>query len=148
MDKPAEQPTPVKSDPRSNRLKVYIGCVVLGFVIGLALFGLPWMRAQRELNGVTERLQLSTIELHLASAAVMARHGDYPAARDAASRFFTEATTTLDAGGAGLTPEQQTYLQSVLAQRDELITLLARSDPAGAERATAMYVNYRSAFPR
>jgi hypothetical protein len=33
-----------------------------------------------------------------------------------------------------------------LAQRDELITLLARSDPASADRLTNLYVAYEKAM--
>ena len=34
-------------------------------------------------------------------------------------------------------------MQSLLAQRDQLITLLARADPAVAERLADAYVSYR-----
>ena len=78
----------------------------------------------------------------------MARHGDYTAAREAASRFFNDARQAVDAGDETLTPAQLSSLQSALAERDALITLLARGDAAGAERSTTMYVAHRAAFPR
>jgi hypothetical protein len=146
MDKPA--PPRVEPASPSQPIKVYAGCLVLGLVVGLALTGIPWLQAQRERNALDQQLQRSNVELQLASAAVMARHGDYGAARDAASQFFTGVRTWVDAGGNMLTPAQRSHLESVLAERDALITLLARSDPAGAERTTVMYVDYRGAFPR
>jgi hypothetical protein len=86
--------------------------------------------------------------MNLASAALMARHGDYTAARDAASRFFDDARQAVDAPGDTLTAAQVTHLRSALAERDALITLLARGDAAGAERSTTMYVAHRGAFAR
>jgi hypothetical protein len=70
-----------------------------------------------------------------------ARHGDYAAARDAASRFFSDAAREVDSGELPAAP--QSHLQSALADRDTIITLLVRGDPAGAERMTAMFVAYR-----
>jgi len=74
----------------------------------------------------------------------MARHGDYAAARDAASSFFSRARRQLDAGGE-LTAPERSFLESVLTDQDSIITLLARGDPAGAERTTTLYVAYRGA---
>lgn len=123
-------------------------CVLAGLLIGLIPTGASLIRTRGERDALQRQLQVANLELNLSSAAVMARHGDYATARDAASRFFSDATLALDSGAQTLTAEQRTYLQSALAERDALITLLARSDPAGAERSTTMYVAYRAAFPR
>lgn len=145
MDKPAE-PRPRFASGPVKQMRVYISCVLVGFIFGLALGGIPWLRSGRSLESTERLLRRSSIELHLAGAAAMARHGDYAAARDAASRFFTDVRAWLE-DGEGLTPAEQAHLRSVLAERDALITLLARSDPAGAERTTTMYVGYRNVFP-
>ncbi|MGH9943923.1 MAG: hypothetical protein ACRD9R_16380, partial [Pyrinomonadaceae bacterium] len=42
-----------------------------------------------------------------------------------------------------LTQQQRDALQPLLAQRDEVITLLARSDPAAADRLADLYTAYR-----
>lgn len=127
---------------------MYAICVLAGLLIGLIPMGVSLMRTRGERDALQRQMQIANLELSLSSAAVMARHGDYAAARDAASRFFSDATLALDGGAQTLTAEQRTYLQSALAERDALITLLARSDPAGAERTTTMYVAHRAAFPR
>lgn len=44
--------------------------------------------------------------------------------------------------GSLFTPEQREGLRSLLAERDELITLLARSDPAAGDRLLTVYSNY------
>lgn len=149
MDQLPSRPAPTSPErPRTAQLKVYTICVLAGLLIGLIPTAVSLVRTQRERDALQRQMQVADLELSLSSAAVMARHGDYAAARDAASRFFSDATQAVDSGDQTLTAEQRTYLQSALAERDALITLLARSDPAGAERSTTMYVAYRAAFPR
>ena len=133
---------------RSAQLKSFgIGALV-GLLLGLIPTGVALVETRSERDALQRQLHVSELEMSLSSAAVLARHGDYPAARDAASRFFSSATLALDRDDDALSPEQAAYLRSALAERDALITLLARSDPAGAERSTTMYVAYRAAFPR
>jgi hypothetical protein len=149
MEQPAARPAITPAPPRSKQIKTYAICFLAGLLIGLIPTGIRLVQAQRERDALQQQLQVASLEMSLSSAAVMARHGDYTAARDAASRFFSDARQAIDAGSAGtLTTAQSTYLQSALADRDPLITLLARGDPAGAERLTTMYVAHRAAFPR
>jgi hypothetical protein len=148
MEQPAARPVPVPASPRTRQIRMYGICLLIGLLIGLVPTGIRLVQTQRQRNALEQQLRVANLELNLASAAVMARHGDYTAARDAASRFLSDARAAIDRGDDALTPAQVTYLQSVLTDRDALITLLARGDPAGAERLTAMYVAHRSAFPR
>ena len=148
MDQPATPAAKDAASSRSKQLRTIAVCLLAGLLIGLVPAGVSLMRTQRERDDLQQQLRLANLEMNLAGTAVMARHGDYTAARDAASRFFSDAQAAVDRGDDTLTAAQLTYLQSALAERDALITLLARSDPAGAERSTAMYVEYRTAFPR
>ena len=147
MEQPAARTAPSPQQTRSKQFKMYGICLLVGVLVGLVPTGIRLVQTQRERDVLQQRLQVASLEMNLASAALMARHGDYTAARDAASRFFNDARQTVDAGDA-LTAAQLTYLQSALAERDALITLLARGDAAGAERSTTMYVAHRGAFPR
>jgi hypothetical protein len=73
-----------------------------------------------------------------------ARRGDYEPARQALSRFFTSLRAETDkADGSNLTEAQRTSLQPLFAGRDELITLLARNDPAAADRLSDLFLAYR-----
>ena len=148
MDQPAARSAPAPASSRATQLKTYGLWFLAGLLIGLVPTGISLMQAQSERDSLGQRLEVANLEMNLAGAALMARHGDYTAARDAASRFFNDARQMVDAGDDTLTAEQSTHLQSALAQRDALITLLARGDAAGAERATTMYVAHRAAFPR
>ena len=145
MDQPAAA-SPTR--PRLAQFKAYGIWFVVGLLIGLLPTTVRLIQTQRERDTLQRQVQVASLEMNLASAALMARHGDYTAARDAASLFFSDAGRAVDGGDDLLSAAQRTYLQSALAERDALITLLARGDPAGAERSTAMYVAYRAAFPR
>jgi len=137
-------PAPTRSAP----IRIYAICFVAGLLLGLVPTGVQLYQVRSERNTAEQQLRWANLELNLASAAVLVRHGDYAAARDAASRFFSDAQIELDTRSDTLTPGHSAHLQSVLAERDAIITLLARSDPASAERTTAMYVAYRAAVPR
>lgn len=148
MDQPAARPTPTPSPTRPQQIKIYAVCFLAGLLLGLIPTGFRLLQTQGERDALQQRLHLANLEMNLASAALMARHGDYTAARDAASRFFNDARQAVDAGTDMLTPAQLNSLKSALAERDALITLLARGDAAGVERSTTMYVAHRAAFPR
>jgi hypothetical protein len=81
---------------------------------------------------------------NLASSVIDARRGDYEPARQAASQFFTSLRAEADKGDVStLTPAQREGVEPLFTRRDEIITLLARSDPASADRLSDLYVSYR-----
>lgn len=128
-------------------MSVAIG-TLLGLILGAFLLGLVpmWVTAYArgsELATLTERHEDIELELALARAAVLARHGDYEAARGAASEFFTGLNRQVIAAGEnGHTSAD--VLRAWLTDRDEIITLLARSDPAAGDKLAALYMSYRS----
>ncbi len=138
--------TPVR--PRRQQIKVYGISFLAGLLIGVLPLGVRLFQAHRERDVLEQQLQVAQLEMHLASAALMARHGDYTAARDSASQFFSAARQAVDDPATALSAPQRGHLQAVLSERDALISLLSRGDPAGAERSTATYVAHRAAFPR
>ncbi len=141
---PMEQATnPPLKVARLKRLGVYATVVFAAFLIG---FIPMWMVAQMRANErdlVRQALRLTQLENELAAAAIQARRGDYEPAREAASTFYTNLRAELDRSPSGFTVPQREMMQSLLAQRDQLITLLARADPAVADRLAEAYVSYR-----
>ena len=121
--------------------------LVVALVVFLAGFVPMWMkvRDQSALREKAERtLTVTRIVKDLGSAAIDARRGEYEAARQEASAFFSAANFEIDQRGASALSEQQKKaLKPLLAGRDEVITLLARSDPASAERLANLYVAVR-----
>jgi len=61
-----------------------------------------------------------------------------------ASAFFTAAHFEIDQRDKSpLSQQQRDGLLPLLSPRDELITLLARSDPAAADKLSNLYVSVR-----
>jgi len=90
---------------------------------------------------------LARLETSIAAGALDARRGEYEAARQYTSQFFQSLQDEMDRGiRSDLTTAQRQELRSLLDMRDDLITLLARSDPACAERLMEVYLTARKAL--
>ena len=136
-----------KPSPSSNllqRIGIYAALMLVAFLVG---FVPMWLKARASNNNLaaTERtLGVAQMQNNLASAVIDARRGEYEPARQAASQFYTSLQADIDKGDAsGLNPAQRTAAQGLFAGRDEIITLLARSDPAAADRLADVYIAYR-----
>lgn len=138
--------TSTRSDDRVKRFAIYAFILLLVFLLG---FGPMWMSARsrtRERDTAQASLRVSALQNAVANAAIDARRGEYEPARQAASEFFTTLQTEIDRGRESVFNEsQQVSLRSLFDTRDETITLLARSDPASADRLVDLYVKYRQA---
>jgi len=137
-------PGPVKSTPVVRRFIIYAGVLLAVFLLG---FVPMWLKAREcggSLAGAEQQLSLARMQNNLASSVIDARRGDYEPARQAASQFFTSLRAEADKGDAStLTRAQREGVEPLFTRRDEIITLLARSDPASADRLSDLYVSYR-----
>jgi hypothetical protein len=138
------QPKPVKSRPAAQRFIIYAGVMLVIFLLG---FVPMWLRARAANSSLVEteqQLIMVRMQSSLASAAIDARRGDYEPARQAVSQFFTSLRAEMDKGDtSNYTQAQRQSVEPLFAGRDELITLLARSDPASADRLADLFVAYR-----
>ena len=140
------EPVSVKSTPVRRRFVIYAGVLLVVFLLGLVPMWLQARASAAKLADAERRLTLAGMQGNLASAAIDARRGDYEPARQAVSQFFTTLRAEIDEGDTSdLTQAQRVGLQPLFAGRDEIITLLARSDPASADRLSDLYVAYRKA---
>jgi hypothetical protein len=140
------EPGPIKSTPVMRRFIIYAGVLLFGFLLGLVPMWLQARTTAGRLADAERRLTLVGMQGDLASGAIDARRGDYEPARQAVSQFFTSLRAEIDEGDASdFTQAQRAGVQPLLAGRDEIITLLARSDPASADRLSELYVAYRKA---
>jgi hypothetical protein len=99
-----------------------------------------------ERDEARRELRLCSIQSLLGAAAIDARMGNYEPARQSASSFFTELRAELDKGrSSAFTQSQRDSLSSILNPRDEIITLLARSDPAAADKLGTLFGTYKKA---
>jgi hypothetical protein len=137
-------PVQYKSPPLLRRIVISAGVLLLVFLLGFIPMWLKSRQHATNLAASERQLNLVRMQSNLASAVIDARRGDYEPARQTASQFFTSLRAEIDKGDAsGLTEAQRAGLQALFTGRDELITLLARSDPASADRLSDLYVAYR-----
>ncbi|NLF15184.1 MAG: hypothetical protein GX597_25620 [Anaerolineaceae bacterium] len=145
-----------------RRIATYAAVLLVGFLLGWVPM---WFQSRESDNSLSEaatragvvqaqgalaseaaarQLGLATMQNMLASAAIDAQRGDYESARQAASGFFTALRDEANKGAdSSLSQAQKDGAEPVFAGRDELIALLARSDPAATERLSALYVSFR-----
>lgn len=129
-----------------SRLGIYAAVLVGAFLLG---FVPMWMIAAgraSERDEARRELRLSRIQNRLATATIDARRGEYETARIAISSFYNETRAELDSASDGaIAAGQRASVQPLLADRDEMITLLARSDPSAADRLSNLYVAFARA---
>jgi hypothetical protein len=142
-------PKPVTNTSLMRRV---ISCAALLLVVFLFGFGLMWLKSREcsgRLSQAEHQVSIGRIENGLASAAIDARRGAYEPARQAASSFFTSLRAEIDRGNdSAFSQAQREGLQTAFSGRDEIITLLARSEPASADRLSDLYVSYRKIMNR
>ena len=143
----SHKPTPVvKSTSVMRRVVIYGGVLLVVFLLGFVPMWFNARASAGRLADAERRLTLAGMQGNIASAAIDARRGDYETARQAVSQFFTSLRAEIDEGDTSdYTQAQRAGLQPLFAGRDEIITLLARSDPASADRLSDLYVAYRKA---
>jgi hypothetical protein len=130
----------------ARRVVICLGVALFVFLLGLVPMWLKAREAASQRDAARRELRLSQTQGTLASAVIDARRGEYETARQTASDFFTTLRSELDAGEESpLSPRQREAAAPLLNQRDPIITLLARGDPASAERLSDLYVSYRAA---
>lgn len=136
------------NDFRLKRFAIYGLVLLIAFLLG---FVPMWMSARSralERDTALASLRISRLQNLIANAAIDARRGEYEPARQAASEFFTILQVELDRGaGSVFNDSQKEGLRPLFDGRDETITLLARSDPAAADRLADLQVRYRQTVP-
>ena len=138
------QPKPVKTTHWMRRVICYAALLLLAFLLGFVPMWWKSRVSSTSLSEAERQLNLARLQNTLASAVIDARRGDYEPARQAASNFYTSLRAETDRGNASaLSSAQREGVQPLFSRRDELITLLARSDPVSAEQLSDLYVSYR-----
>jgi hypothetical protein len=124
-----------------------LGYTIVLLVVFLLGFIPAWLRSRessRNLAGAEQQLALARMENTLASATIDAWRGEYESARQSAGDFFTMVRTEIDRGeDSALSSAQREGVRPLLAQRDEIVTLLARGDPAAVDWLSDLYSAYR-----
>lgn len=127
---------------RNRIITIAAGAALLGFLLGF----LPqWSRA----NGLSDsledtRLQLRTaqIENRIGAALAESLRSNYERSRQLMTTVFSD----LQAVREQVSPAQQKEVDAILAQRDEIVTLLARAAPESSQRLMLIHTRYHTAF--
>jgi len=131
---------------------LYAALLIVGFILGFLVMRARSRASLSEATGenalasavAAHQLELATMQNKLASAAIDAHRGDYESARTTASSFFTSLRAEAGKGDDSiLSQAQKDGVEPLFTRRDELISLLARNDPAAAERLSDLYVSFR-----
>lgn len=117
-----------------------VGAIALvAFLLGFLPAWLSARGYENERDAAVKTLRPSVLQNNLGTAAINVRRGEFEQARQQTSDFFTDLRTEIDREQTAFSGDQREALQPILAQRDEIITLLARSDAAANERLTDLY---------
>ena len=129
-----------------KRIAFYVVFAVGFFLIGLIPMALRARQYDEEREAAQHEVRLKQMETQLAAAVINADRGEYEPARQTAGDFFALLRRQIDGPKSDLSSLQRNRLQTVLSQRDDVITLLARSDPAAVNRLSDIYVTYQKAM--
>jgi hypothetical protein len=126
------------------RFIVYLALLLVAFLLGFVPMWIKSRACASRLAEAERKSSLARMENSLAFAAMDALRGDFETARVAASDFFTvlRAATSTDIDSA-LSQAQKDGARPLLAQRDQIITLLSRGDVASVDLLSDLYVSYR-----
>jgi hypothetical protein len=138
------QSKPLKTTRPIRRFILYVAQLLVAFLAGFVPMWLKSRERSSSLSEAARQLSLARMQNALGAAAIDARRGDFETARLEASGFFTLLRAETSKGvGSALSQAQIAGLQSLFAQRDEIITLLARGDTASADVLSDVYVSFR-----
>lgn len=154
MKAAVEQPTHNKSNVVSAKISPFTipwkrVALYATFSCGFFLLGFVpmWLKANgaiEQRDAAQREVRLTQLQNTLGAAMVDVHRGEYEPARQTTSDFYTNLRDQVDAGSASVfTPAQREQLGPLLTERDHVITLLARSDPAAADRLFAIYSSYK-----
>ncbi len=124
-----------------------IAVAALALLLAFALGFFPqWLRAR----GLSEDLRETREELHFArlegvagAALAESQRGNYERARQLMAEFFGRLQTSVQRVEE---PARRQELEAILAQRDEVITLLSRAQPESTQRLMLIYTRYFAAM--
>lgn len=137
----------VWQNPLVRKVTIYGAVLIAVFLIGFVPMWMTGRERAHDLAEVQIQLKVAQLQNLLASSVIHSRRGEYEPARKSASDFFTGLRSELELENSSiLSQAQRERVKPLLSQRDEIITLLSRSDPASSDRLSDFYVLYRKTF--
>ncbi len=131
------QRTPASRVPR---LVWYALALLAAFALGALWQYAGARRGEAALGTARSALAEARLEATLASAVIEVQRGNYERGRQLASDFFTGLQRHL-----ATAPPEAAALRPLYAQRDNVITVLSRSDPASAGLLSRALADFQAA---
>ena len=126
-----------------KRVALFVSLSLGFFLLGFAPMWFRTTSAMEQRDAAQRGVRLAQLQHTVAAAVIEVQRGHYEPARQLTSDFYTNLRRQVDGDSGSLfTSSQREGLRSLLAERDELITLLARSDPAATDRLFVVYSTY------
>ena len=137
---------PVSENSTLTRPKKWVIALLVAFLLGFIPMAIVAWNRGADASAVRRDLDTAELKNQIATAAMFARRGEYEPARQTVSGLFDRLRIRLE-GQADADATQKEIFQKVLQQRDETITLLARSDPAAVGRLDEIQYQLMQALP-
>ncbi len=132
--------------PQRWRSALWIGsAAVLGFLAGFLLQYGQVNRARQQVADASAAIQAARLEATLSAAVIEAQAGRFEVARQHASDFYTGLQRRLLPVMDGA---PQAEARTMLAERDSIITSLARNDPASPGTLAGVLIRLRETVHR
>ena len=113
------------------------------FLLGFVPTSLKTTDAIEQRDAAQRGVRLAQLHNTLATAVINVQRGQFEPARQLTSDFYINLRRQIDSDSGSLfTASQREALTMLLSERDELVTLLARSDPSAIERLFKVYATY------
>ena len=126
-----------------KRVALYASLCIGFFLLGFVPIWFQATRAIEQRDAAQRVVRLGQLENTLAAALIDVQQGEFEPARQLTSDFYMHLRRQIDTPDTSVfSAAQREQLRSLLAERDELITLLARSDPAATDRLFNLYSTY------
>jgi hypothetical protein len=135
---------------RNQWIGAAVGAVVAAFLVGFFVSWTSVRALDRELGATDAELEDTRFELELyrlqgrlGAALAEAQRSNFERSRQLVSGVFAGLQENL---GRIQDPERRAAAQRILAQRDELITLLSRAEPEATQRLMLLYTQLFAAI--
>ena len=126
-----------------KQIALYVTLCLGFFLLGFVPMWLKAGNAMEQRDAAQREVRLGQLQSTLASALIKVERGEYEPARQLTSEFYTNLRSQIDSNDPSIfTRAQREELRPLLHERDDVITLLARSDPAGVDRLYSIYLSY------
>jgi hypothetical protein len=125
-----------------KRVALYSTMAAGFFLLGFLPMWFKASQAAEQRDASQRAVRLAQLQNTLAAAVIDVQQGEYEPARQLTSDFYTNLRRHIDGETGLFTPAQREGLSSLLTERDELITLLARRDSSAKDRLVNVYSTY------